>query len=298
MIRHLSFNLTPRAFIFACPISLFVLALYYNWFAVADRYVIFLYDHLGAGPFDVTTTGRYWMSGLVASGAVMVLYILFNWFAGRIAGLRFNQFNSPPWWQIWLISLPILLLGIPIITMTQNQPTLPLSLARQCTLVALGGLALALLPGSLSARTPSELAWLTLFGVGLVPSLLLLRVVELPGRGYAEIRQVLVVAIGSLLISLLWLGLLVWLRARQRKPVLGALEIFIAGLSFSFLLLPLVHHLFLVPSAFRYISTPANFFAYSPVIQLAGLLVAASLAIGTTRLQQHLLANKHALPQT
>jgi len=42
----------------AVPISLFVLGLFYYWFAVANRYVIFLYGHTAHGipqtqPFDI-----------------------------------------------------------------------------------------------------------------------------------------------------------------------------------------------------------------------------------------------------
>ena len=57
----------------ALPISLFILGLFCYWFAMADRYVTFLYGHLGAIPFDDVTNSRYWMAGLVASGAVMVV---------------------------------------------------------------------------------------------------------------------------------------------------------------------------------------------------------------------------------
>lgn len=59
------------ALLHAVPICLFILGLFYHWFAVADRYAVFLYEHLGATPFDDVTSSRYWMSGLVASGAVV-----------------------------------------------------------------------------------------------------------------------------------------------------------------------------------------------------------------------------------
>ena len=58
----------------AVPISLFVLGISYYWFAVADRYAIFLYGHLGATPFDEVTSSRYWMGGLVAAGFVLLGY--------------------------------------------------------------------------------------------------------------------------------------------------------------------------------------------------------------------------------
>ena len=71
-------------------------------------------------------------------------------------------------------------MGIPAITMTVNSPTLPLSLAAACVVA---GLAVALPAGRWAAAWPGDLAWLAADGLGLVPALLLLRAVELPGRG-------------------------------------------------------------------------------------------------------------------
>ena len=70
--------------------ALFVLDILYHWFAVVDQYVIFLYGHSAPGiplaqPFDAMTRSRYWMAGLVASGAVMVIYTAINWVLGRFA---------------------------------------------------------------------------------------------------------------------------------------------------------------------------------------------------------------------
>ena len=36
----------------AAPITLFILALFYKWFALDDHYAVFLYGHLNATPFD------------------------------------------------------------------------------------------------------------------------------------------------------------------------------------------------------------------------------------------------------
>jgi hypothetical protein len=82
----------------AVTITLFILALFYKWFAVDNRYVVFLYNHLNATPFDEITSSRYWMSGLVVSGAVMVLYIAANWLLGRIVA----NYRAPAWQCVWL----------------------------------------------------------------------------------------------------------------------------------------------------------------------------------------------------
>ena len=68
-----------RPLLDAALITLFVLALFFHWFGLANRYVLFLYGHSAPGipltqPFDAMTASRYWMSGLVAAGAVPVSY--------------------------------------------------------------------------------------------------------------------------------------------------------------------------------------------------------------------------------
>ena len=142
--------------------------------------MVFLYNHMGATPFDSRTSSRYWMTGLVAAGAVMVLYTTANWFAARIRGLRYASYDPPPWWQVWLLCVVPLGVGIPAITMSVNWPTLPPAGAAACTVAALIGLGLALAPGRLAAQRPAELGWLALGGMGLMPALLLLRTPELP----------------------------------------------------------------------------------------------------------------------
>ena len=135
-----------------CPICLFVLGLFYYWFAVADRYAIFLYGHTAPGiplaqPFDAMTRSRYWMAGLVAAGAVMVIYIVFNWFLGRLAIRRGQHYRPPAWWRVWVLCALPLIIGIPAITMTRNTPTLPLGLAAACVVRDVGGPGAGAAPG-------------------------------------------------------------------------------------------------------------------------------------------------------
>jgi hypothetical protein len=172
----------------AIPSCLLLLGLFYDWFAVADRYVIFLYGHTairipGAQPFDEMTSSRYWMAGLVATGAVLVIYVSLNWLLGRLADWRRRRYTPPPWWQVWALSALPLAIGIPAITMTVNAPVLPASLAAACAGATLAGLALALWPGAWAAERPGDLLWLVADGAGLVPVLILMRALELPGRG-------------------------------------------------------------------------------------------------------------------
>ena len=274
--------------LFALPVTLTILGLFYYWFAVADRYVIFLYGHLGATPFDAVTSGRYWMSGLVACGAVMVVYMAANWLLGRVTAWRGRDYRPPLWWQVWALCVPPLVVGLPIITMTLDWPTLPFPNAAACVTTTLIGLALALAPGAWAARRPLDLVWLVLNGLGLMPSLLLLRAIELPGRGLVSAPTAYLVALGGTFAGAAWLVVMTGLRRWRRRPHPGAGAVFVAGLCLSYLLMPLVHHLLFTPSAYRYISAASNFFAFNVGVQLLAFSVAAMLAIGIARLGRRL----------
>jgi hypothetical protein len=274
----------------AAPISLSILALFYYWFAVGDRYAVFLYEHLGATPFDEVTSSRYWMSGLVACGIVMVVYVGVNWLLGRISARRQRDYGPPAWQRVWgLCALP-LTVGIPVITMSFNWPTLPLANSVACVAATLIGLALALSSGSWAAQRPVDLAWLALDALGLMPVLLLLRAVELPARGLSvPVPLLWLIAIGGPASGVVWLGVMTGLRAWRRRSSPDATTLFVAGVCQSYLLMPLVHHLFSTPPGYRYISTASNFFAFNPGLQLLVFLVAAALAIGATRLRQRFI---------
>ncbi len=283
-----------RPFIEAAAIVLLVLGLYTYWFARADRYIVFLYGHTAPGipltePFDAITSSRYWMAGLVAAGVVMLLYTGVNWIGGRVAARSGSSFGTPPWWRVWALSAPGLIIGIPAITMTTNAPVLPLPLAAASAAAARAGLALALLPGRWAADRPDDLLWLMLDGMGLVPVLLLVRVIELPGRGLSVSPAVVwVFAIGSIIGGALWLALLSVLRRWGDRPSPGAMVIFLAGLGLSYTLMPLVHYLTGGPPGFRYISNSANFFAVNPLLQLLAFAVAAGLAWAAARFRDRL----------
>ena len=276
------------ALLHAAPVLLLILGLFYYWFAVADRYTVFLYEHLGATPFDDVTSSRYWMAGLVACGAVMVAYTSANWLLGRIAVLRQSEYRPPTWWRVWLFCATPLVVGIAIITMTVNWPTLPLPSAVACVVATLVGLAFALAPASLAAQRPAGLVWIALDGLGLMPSLLLLRVVELPGRGLAvNAGTAYLAAVGSVLAGVVWLAITTFLRFRRRQLQTGAGALLVAGLCLSYLLMPLMHYL---TTSWHYISASTNFFAFSLPVQLGVIVVAAALAIGITRVRRYVQA--------
>ena len=274
----LFFALPRRAWLYALAVMLFVLFLFYHWFAVADRYAIFLYGHLTATPFDSTTRSRYWMAGLVAAGMLFGVYVLLHWLVALVTVRHPLRLAPPRWWQVWsLCALPTAA-GIVYITTQFNWPTLPVSLALTCAVITLAGLALALAAATWFVQHPGNALWLAWISVGLVAVLVLVRVVELPARGIVEASLAYGVATGSVIFGVLWTMLWLHLYARRDKQVPPVWHLLLASMTCAYLILPVVHHWLFTPAAFRYISTATNFFAQLPGIQLltfgAALLVA------------------------
>lgn len=266
--------------IFVCSI---ILGLFYNWFAVANRSNIFLYNHLGAQPFDTRTVSRYWMAGLVADGFVLIGYTLVNWFRARIGGVVFQNYRPPRWWWLWLISVLPIGIGIGYIVTTQNMPVMPVGIALKIIAVTLAGLIPALIPAQYAAESPARGLWAALAGAGLIPALLLLRILERVPDGDISIAMALAVGPGSTFVGALWLlGWMWWLA--QRKIHISAAAILLSGICWSYLILPVVHYLLLTPAQHRYISVAENFFAETPLWQFIAILTAISLALIATHI--------------
>ncbi|MEW5957396.1 MAG: hypothetical protein AB1801_06715 [Chloroflexota bacterium] len=281
----------------ALPATALVLGLFTYWFAVADRYIVFLYyHHMGprypdTSPFSDVTGSRYWMAGLVVGGAVLVLYTAAAWVCGRLN----REYRPPAWRRVWLAAAGPLSIGLPAITMTANQPPLPLFNAMQVTLAALIGLALALMPARIAAARPAALIWLGGDGLALMSVLLFTPAFEdVPywlANGSVWYLRMLVfgfAAGGGLL--LLLTGLQVWLRA----PVPSATEVFVAGLEVAYPGLTLLHHIGFT-DGYYYITDQDNFFAGNIWLQLATWLLAAEVAWGITRLRAYLAARRAAV---
>jgi hypothetical protein len=272
------------------PVAGLVLGLTAYWFGVADRHIVFLYYHnMGAhvpdtSPFSPVTSSRYWMSGLVAGGAVLVLYTLVNWLVGRVK----RGYRPPDWWRVWAVAAVPLLIGIPWITMTVNWPTLPLMQAARVTLVALLGVGLALPSGKWAAERPSQLFWLIADGWGLAGILFCLSLLEqfmwaLDRGNSAALFTMGVGLIGAAVLLLFVTGVRAW----RRIAIPPAMAMFVAGLGVAHLLLPLLHHVVFTQGYF-YITNSNNFFADHWGLQLVAWLITAALAGGITRLRHRL----------
>lgn len=268
------------AVLFAMPIILLILTLFTYWFAFADRYLVFLYNHdMGpvvpdTSPFSRVTSSRYWMAGLVASGFVIVLYSGINWLIGRLSA----AYQPPTWWRIWLICAIFLTPGILLITMTANQPPLPFGLAFLAALMTLAGLALALLPGAMAAHCPSEMLWLAADGIGMAVFLIFLSNFGLILRWLTQgdtWRVILLVGIfGS---TFLWLMAVTILRFWRQTPMPKVTAVFLSSFCVAYLFLPLIHYLF-ATNGYFYITNSDNFFARTFPQQLLAWLLAGGIA--------------------
>ena len=274
----------------APPVTAIVLCLYYYWFAVADRYIVFLYYHnMGplvpdTTPFSAETGSRYWMAGLVAGGAVMALYSALSWLMGRVV----RNYRTPAWWRVWAVCVLPLLIGIPLITMTTNQPTLPLLNAAQTTLAGLIGLAFALVPAKMAAERPGALLLLASDGWAvmllMVNAAMFERVKQWSARGRTVYVQMMAV---GLIAGVVWLLIMTGLRAWRRTSVPSVAALFAAGLCESYLLMPLAHHVSFT-DGYYYISSMSNFFASSIMAQIVAWLPVAAITVGVTRLRRRL----------
>lgn len=275
-----------RTLFYGLPAALLILALLYNWFAVADRYILFLYNHdMGpnypdTSPFSRVTASRYWMAGLVASAFILVIYTALNWFAGRLR----PTYAPPPWQQVWLVCAPILILGIPAITMTANTPVLPWNYAAAVTAAALIGIALALMPSILAARSPWDLVWLAADGWGLALILITLAQLDDIGRWLASgIDWRVLLSFVMFALGAGWLLLLTGLRYWRGVKVGDFASLAAAAACVTYLLLPLAHHL-LGSDGYFYITDSDNFFAASLPLQglawaITALIIWALLAL-------------------
>lgn len=281
-----------RELLFAAPILALVLSLYYYWFAVRDRYFVFLYFHDMGRRFDTTpfgwvTAGRYWMTGLVASGAVMLLYGAANFILGRVK----KNYHAPVWWRVWLMCAVPLVIAIPALVMTVNDPVLPLRNAAQVTGALLIGLALAVRLGEYAAHHAVEYVLLMVDGVALTALLYTPSFLYARTRGNTALAN-MYLSLGVIAITLLAAvtAIYIW---RRRMSIPGALTVFVAYASMHYLFFPLYHHLFWCtdegswrdPGYFTYIPAHNNYFSRNALYQLGLWGVVFLLAFGVSRLR-------------
>ena len=284
-------SLLRRSLFHGLPVAAFVLTLLYYWFAVADRYIVFLYNHdMGVlvpdtSPFSRVTSSRYWMASLVACGFILMIYSSVNWLAGR----RHVGYVPPPWQTVWLVCAPLFIFFIPLITMNMNAPVLPWLNAAWVTLAALLGAALALIPGELAARKPGDLLWLAADGWGLAFVLMILAQIDDIARWLKSgIDWRVLLSLAAIALGIGWLLLVTAVRYWRGVFIGDFTSLAVSAACVAYLFLPLLHYL-IGTDGYFYITDSDNFLAGTVWMQLiawamTGLLIWALLAL-RSRLQ-------------
>jgi hypothetical protein len=250
------------------------------WFVIAERGRVFLYDHLGATPFDAVTSSRYWMAGLVASGYLCLaatLVAVIGWVRGR-------QWLPDPA-RVATLAVGPVVFGALIITGLLGSPRLPVGLASGVALTTLVGIYLAWWAATTVQRLGRTSLWLMLDGMGLVPLLTLTQALELPGRGLSVSDMLARSIVGAcLILAVVWQGATAWLYRRRGARPGPVADVLRAALVLAYVALPTLHHLVATPPGYKYITTSTNFMPSNPWLLVATWTAAVVIVLGSRRL--------------
>lgn len=248
-------------------ISVAVLALYFLWFIFLDRRFTFLYGHLHSTPFDFRTASRYWMIGLVTSGAVLIAYTIVN----LILKISRHGYQLPDWKVIWKYSCLILALPLFIILTFIGKPPIPVFLSLWIIAVLFAGLRLALYTSNFIVSNFRQSVWAFFDGLALVPILLFIPLGIEFGLRKSLPAVLIITPIVVIGIALLGLWIMTLLYKRFKQPFPSSLNVFLSGLTTAYLLLPFYHYLTSRPNHI-YISDNGNFLASSIWLQVMAFL--------------------------
>jgi hypothetical protein len=241
------------------------LGIYFYLFGCADRKIVFLYEHLGLTPFDRMTTGRYWMTGLVLSGFLTILYLITQLI------LRFTiKPEKISWKTIVKFSVIPLIIGVVLITMTLGEPKLTFLIAISSVLALTIGIAIgfSVIDDLIKDYRPTFIYLIC--GLGLVPFLLFFRVLELPEKGILAMNISVLVIVISIVGGFFWLlisyRIFKYNRPRLTNVIKGTLAIGYIGL-------PLLHYLIATPKGIPYITSADNFFADNMILRITNWIL-------------------------
>ncbi|SHI86544.1 hypothetical protein SAMN05444280_10746 [Tangfeifania diversioriginum] len=269
--------------VYALPPCIIILSLFYYWFVIADRYEVFLYFHNMAprvpdtSPFSFVTASRYWMSGLVACGFVLLIYFPVSFILSRAK----NNFTPPALKHVLLFSFPVLTAGTLIITMTLNHPVLPFLHALKVLLATLLGLAVVLKTVELAGE---KMLKILLYGIdGVALALIMIMSSTLASNFHFLSPPQLTI---FLIICALCFGILgftsifyVWknIKSVSKEIIITAFTI---GYPFG-----TVFHYLVGTNGHYYITNSDNFFTRNFLIQLLIWLSVYTIVSGIVRLR-------------
>lgn len=256
-------------------ISVIVLSFYYLWFIFLDRRLIFLYGHMHHTPFDLFTASRHWMTGLVVSGIVLIICTIVCLFIKRFR----RGYQLSDWKIIWKYSC--LILALPLFGMLTftGKPPMPILLSFWILIILFSGLRLALYASNFIISNFRQSIWTFFDGLALVPVLTVLAPSIVYGlkRPALQVTYMLIIPVIVVGVSLFWFWIMTILLKRFKQPYPSLINVFLSGLTISYLLLPLLHYVGSRPGYVRYVTNSENFIPNSFWLQVVALLVAAGM---------------------
>jgi len=270
-------------------VSVFIAAIsigaYLYAFGFADRTILFLYEHYGAGPFDPITTGRYWMFGFVVAGFICFALFIFL-ITGRIFGIKTNL----DWKRIaTYIPIPLLISILLIVTKSGNPPlTYGIAFGSAFALI------FALLIG-ISFINDLITNWTStmkhaLIGAGFIPFVIFFMVLELPGKGTMTKNTAASIVALTYLLGVSWFAIGKWIVKKQKIKTMLLLKAIVV---MSYLGLPVLHYLMTVMENHPYITSSDNFFTHSILLRFTLWIVIALTVAGANRIRWKQTASNH-----
>lgn len=262
---------TPALVIHALVLSLSLLAFYVFCFAVSDRQLIFLYDHLGYGHLADFNLSRHWMTGLVVGGLLLISYLPLNLIIQKL----YKKYQFPDWAN--LSCYVCLFLSPPLFFLLNFivQPVLPFLLNLTIFLILFLSVRLVLYLTHLALKNFKDFFWLTLDAWSLLPVLFILPILTQYGlkRSFPPFGLFVLSPLVMMLLVGLGFTLITWLTKRVKRTPPGSLQLFLSALSSAYLFFPFLHYFSSNPGGTLYISNSDNFFANNPLIQIASYIL-------------------------
>lgn len=262
-------------------VTVISLGIYFYLFGCADRKIVFLYEHLGLTPFDRMTRGRYWMTGLVLSGFMTILYLI-----TRLI-LRFTiKPEKISWEKIVKFSLIPLIIGVVLIIMTLGEPKLTFLIAISSVLALIIGISIgfSVIDDLIKDYRPTIIY--LIFGLGLVPFLLLFRALELPEKGILAMNTSILVIVISIVGGFFWLLISYRIFKHNRPRLTNVIK---GTLAIGYIGLPLLHYLIATPKGIPYITASENFFAENMILRITNWILLILIVFSVDKLSKRIM---------
>jgi len=226
-------------------------------------------------PFDLFTASRHWMTGLVVSGIILIAYTIVNLIIKRLR----RDYKLPDWKIVWKYSCLILLLPLFVLLTFMGKPSMPVLLSLWILVILFTGLRLALYVSNFIVINFRQSVWLFFDGLALVPALTVFAPSIAYGLRRSSLQGIFIIILPLVVIGLglFWFWIMTTLFKRFKQPCPSLVNVFLSGLTISYLLLPSLHYVGSRPGYVRYITNSENFIPNSFWLQVVALLVATGM---------------------